>query len=170
MNGVSLLPNGDAWAVGDGGFMMYEHDNAWTQVASPTYATLNAVAMVSPTDGWAVGFFASEFYTCVLLRYQSGKWIEEPPNLPNGLDGLQGIVMKSPTQGWMVGDQGKIFGYGQGEWTSYSVPNRAVDELWSVANIPGGGSVAVGATGDAGLVLMEQNGVWRTDAMLNALL
>jgi len=163
LNGVTVLPNGDAWGVGDGGVILHEHDNTWTAVASPTYATLNAVAMVSPTDGWAVGFLPSDHGGSILLHDEAGHWIEQNPNTSTDLDG---IVMNSSTQGWIVGDSGTILDYSEGGWNSYPTTKASAtaDVLFGVTTIPGGGSVAVGVRGNTGLVLKEHGGVWTTDA------
>ena len=55
LNGVALIAQDDAWAVGTDGAIYHWDGTDWRSTASPTLQTLRAVAMVSATDGWAVG-------------------------------------------------------------------------------------------------------------------
>jgi hypothetical protein len=55
LNGVALVSQSDAWAVGADGAIYHWDGEEWRSTAGPTLQTLRAVAMVSATDGWAVG-------------------------------------------------------------------------------------------------------------------
>lgn len=55
LNGVALVAQNDAWAVGTDGVIYHWDGTDWRSTASPTIQTLRAVTMVSATDGWAVG-------------------------------------------------------------------------------------------------------------------
>jgi hypothetical protein len=65
-------------------------------------STLGDVAMVSPTEGWAVGGSSGTASSAkiVMMHYLHGTWT--PVDLP--IDGyLMSLSMSSPTEGWAVG-------------------------------------------------------------------
>jgi hypothetical protein len=68
-NDLSML---NAWAVGDGGTILFWSGSSWSTVTSPTTMNLYSVVFDSPTDGWAVGGSGT---TGIILRY-NGTWSE----------------------------------------------------------------------------------------------
>jgi hypothetical protein len=63
-------------------------------VASPTTQLLDGVALVSPTEGWAMGFNRT------FLHYTDGRWSLAASHHDN----LFGLTMVSATEGWAVGN------------------------------------------------------------------
>jgi hypothetical protein len=58
LNAVDILPDGEAWSVGNGGMILHSVDRVWNQAVAPyLYGdwTLYDIDMVSATEGWAVG-------------------------------------------------------------------------------------------------------------------
>ena len=55
LNGVALVSQNDAWAVGADGVIYHWDGTDWRSTVSPTLQTLRTVTMVSAIDGWAVG-------------------------------------------------------------------------------------------------------------------
>ena len=84
LRAVTMVSATDGWAVGGGTwrdpkwgctysgweFMRWDGVN-WTDVNNPSGGQLNAVAMVSATDGWAVGNGAILRYTGVAPTYRT---------------------------------------------------------------------------------------------------
>lgn len=156
LNAVTALAADDAWAVGfdndnqlNGARTLTEHFDGtkWTVVASPnpgstpacqgqnTGNVLNAVAAVSSTSLWAVGFS----FTCnadlkpMVLHYNGTKWsVVQTPALLNNNAALNGVVALAANNIYAVGYQ--------------PAPNGAVLPLiehfdghaWSVVAAPSG--------------------------------
>ena len=72
INWVDTVPGtttGEAWAVGvNSTTVLHFTGSAWEQVSVTAPGQLDAVWMVSATDGWMVGANGG------LLRYESGSW------------------------------------------------------------------------------------------------
>jgi hypothetical protein len=50
-----MVNSTDGWAVGSDGCIIRWDGDSWSNVTSPTAASLSCVNMVSSTDGWTVG-------------------------------------------------------------------------------------------------------------------
>jgi photosystem II stability/assembly factor-like uncharacterized protein len=180
LNGVSALPNGDAWAVGDNGIILHEHGGMWTQVASGTTDDLDSIALISPTEGWAVGgtiltasannrFVAGipalavhsrlspalasqprDFSPCRILHYTDGRW--SPVSCP-GQSPLRSVAVLSDGEAWAVG-LGGILHERQDVWEEISSTDEALSSIALVSGTEGW------AVGGFGLLLHEQDGVW----------
>ena len=124
LRGLSVLPDGEAWAVGSGGLILHEQDNVWTQQKSPTSNELSNVAMLSPAEGWAVGDQS-------ILHYHQGVWTQ----VPTTYHLLTAITMISPEEGWIVGGDSLILHYTQGIWTK--IPAPPADYFSTVVMQPG---------------------------------
>ncbi len=61
---------------------------------SPTTQGLSSIAMISASEGWAVGWGGT------ILHYANGRW--STVNSPNG-NHLYSIAMVSASEGWAVG-------------------------------------------------------------------
>ena len=118
-----MVAPGEGWAVGERtddqgatvGLVLHYHDGTWDPQASPPDVLLHGLDMVSPTEGWAVGFYG-------LLHYTGGQWVAVPN--PAGVP-LQtiGISMLSASEGWTLGraedDQTDVaLHYKDGQWTA----------------------------------------------------
>ncbi|MGH7191953.1 MAG: hypothetical protein ACREJM_00285, partial [Candidatus Saccharimonadales bacterium] len=121
-----------------------------------TVFNLQDLAMVSPTEGWAVGDGG-------ILHYACGQWINvsetlppRPATLPTSeayYPGLRGVFMLSATNGWAVGDGGAIWHYDGTSWRPTASPNVtsypfrgagiALYSVWMVSPVEGW---AVGGT------------------------
>lgn len=67
-----------------------------------TSGSLNAVSMLSDTDGWAVGEKAPGYP--LVLRWNGNIWTEVPvPSIP--MARLHSVSLISPTLGWAVGSK-----------------------------------------------------------------
>ncbi|HLV99177.1 MAG TPA: hypothetical protein VKT82_10945 [Ktedonobacterales bacterium] len=107
--------------------MVFAHYNGttWTNTQTPLaiganqFASVSALYMDSPTDGWAVGSFTGGN---LYFHYSGGKWTQVRGP---GTDGLLGVFMLSTGEGWAVGNNGSILRYQNGAWsisTSASSP------------------------------------------------
>jgi len=127
LNGVAATSATDAWAVGQIGGgpgagtsstdqTLIEHWNgtAWTRVPSPTPAPAGAlarVAVVSPSDAWAVGWTGngtSDFNA--LIEHWDGKsWnvVPVPASAGANID-LSSVTATSASNAWAVGGTSTI--------------------------------------------------------------
>ncbi len=88
----------------------------WEVVASPTSNMLLCIALISASEGWAVGARGT------ILHYRGGQWLDwmnEPKPtrsaVPTSKD-LTSVVMVSHSEGWAVGHGHVILHYDGGEW------------------------------------------------------
>jgi photosystem II stability/assembly factor-like uncharacterized protein len=127
--GLTMVSPDEGWAVGytPGGtsshrtgpqqaLIAHYHNGVWQAQstfagsASDTFFYLSAVAMVSASEGWAVGEEG------LIAHYLNGVWtsVESPTD-----QALHSIAMISPTEGWAVGNQGTILHYQNGAWSVF---------------------------------------------------
>ncbi|GIW08176.1 MAG: hypothetical protein KatS3mg060_2981 [Dehalococcoidia bacterium] len=97
LSGATL---GQAYAVGDGGVIMRFDGSSWAQIPSPTGNRLNAIALTSATEGWAVGD------NLTVLRLFNGVWTlytkfgPITPSTPN----LRDVWIVNSNEAWAAGD------------------------------------------------------------------
>lgn len=118
LQGVAVVSANDVWAVGyyynlqHYELTLVEHWNgtSWNVVASPNLGTSNnslqAVAVVSATDIWAVGsyFKPGPTYQTLTEHWNGTKWSIVPsPNFGNSENDLFGVSTVSATDVWSVG-------------------------------------------------------------------
>jgi hypothetical protein len=134
----------DAWAVGAGGLIVHWDGQRWTEVASATTMTLNAVWGSGPSDVWAVGGIAHE--RGVILHWDGLSWSDTGVVTPTGLFGIWGT---SSNDIWAVGgDRAPASPFGDAEgralhwdgqaWTRTStgtlsilaITGAASDDVW----------------------------------------
>jgi len=171
----------DGIAVGNGGNIYKWSGAAWSLLASPVSANLNAVAMSSPSIGWAVGD------QCTIIRTLDGfNWAGASSPLSCGAaNNLRSIVMLSSSEAWAVGD-GDAPGlppailHGMSldsapSWTRIDISHIAASNgLDSVTFATSGGNVwAVGKTGLAAFCLSncgtQSDSIWSTTTSPNSL-
>lgn len=175
LTSVCMLPSGEGWAVGGNAILHYT-GGRWTVHTldhSGQYETLNAITMVSPEEGWAVGA-TSDNQTglhSLILHYVHGQWtqVSVPNDKGAALGALRAISMVSPDDGWIVGsayaggETNVVLHYSGGEWKLvdvgvpgplYGVSALAPDDVWAVgASNPGTGP---------GFILHYSHGIWQT--------
>ena len=140
---------------------------------------LNALAMTSATDGWAVGAYEnadSASGNGLIMRYSKCHWAPVTLSLPNVV--LEAISMDSPTDGWAAGENVKtnkltLLRYSAGAWRAVTPPaapktdgaaSRLLDmtsptEGWLV--VVGPGSVGNGyVAAYAQTIFHDSQGAW----------
>jgi hypothetical protein len=170
LDGVSVVSANDIWAVGfsttSRGIeqILTEHWNgsSWSVVASPYVGTtsdaLNAVAAVSTTDLWAVGYANGQSQT--LIEHWNGtNWSVVPNNVGTSL-GLNGLAVISGSDIWAVGDV-QIASSGTQTLTEHW--NGA---SWSV--VPGIDFDSIDSTFPTGLAAVMGTNVWAVGYSLNS--
>jgi hypothetical protein len=132
--------------------------------AQNTTTELNAISMVSPTEGWAVGTISgvgqpSNKASGLILHYKGGKWTPvSSPTEPGQV--LTDIDMVSPTEGWAVGDD-TILHYSNGRWQSYLYPGEHVDELVALSMVDSTEGWAVGGILGPAPMYHYKDGKWQ---------
>jgi hypothetical protein len=96
LRSVTLLPSGEGWAVGDNRMLHYQAGR-WAPVPLPRSASLTAVAMAGPDDGWAFGNSLDSTFTGA-FRYRNGTWQADK----YVLYGVTGAQMLTSQDGWAV--------------------------------------------------------------------
>lgn len=187
---ISMLSADDGWALSAGPNyygsteeILHYANGSWqvqTTFPSPNAATpqadqaqqwyeLHSIAMVSPTEGWAVGAIGyagqNTPENALILHYANGHWTPAPINGlasdPSQTALLMGVSMVSPHEGWAVGSyadtsdyryQMLILHYLNGAWSrvNWSEPGdlNGVDalptgDIWAVGGVAGAGPSAV---------------------------
>ena len=98
LNGVRVLMDGSAWAVGRSGTIMHLQAGVWSgPVAGGTANTLLKIWAASPTAIWAVGEVGT------ILRYDGTKWAPDPTAPPNPALTLGDVIGFAPNDVWAVG-------------------------------------------------------------------
>ncbi len=122
--------------------------STWNQFSSPTTETLNAVDMVSSTDGWAVG----DGGTIILWNGSNWSTISSPTS-----NKMNSVEMISSNDGWAVGDGGTIIHWDGNNWSTTSSPTS--NKLNSVDMIS---STDGWAVGDGGTIIHWDGNNWST--------
>lgn len=101
LNGVKLVSDTEAWAVGAGGTILHYLNGQWYDVTQQAFpqtqgATLYSLDMVSPFEGWAVG-------DNTILHFFNGIW----QRVPTPVQGtFKSVDMIAPGVGYIVGESG----------------------------------------------------------------
>ena len=172
LNGTAAGAANDVWAVGSsttpsGVFQtLVEHWNgtSWSVVPSPNVGTLgnslNAVAVVSATDAWAVGSTSGAGQT-LTEHWNGASWSVVPsPNAGNFTNVLTSVAVVSPTDIWGVGYATSCSGacgqqqtltehWNGASWSVVASPNvdPSLNALNAVAVVAGTNVWAVGSSG-----------------------
>ena len=138
LNGVDAVSASNVWAVGydrTGTLILHWDGSAWSKVKSPQLfdGVLDAVSMVSPSNGWAAGdwYNDSTFKSVGLLLHWNGtKWARVA--LPSGTSGMTGVDMVSATDGWAVGADGStheivMLHWNGTQWTQVPTPGDGAE-------------------------------------------
>jgi hypothetical protein len=154
-------PN-DIWIARYGGDIVHFDGTAWTEQhislpfgqQLPGPILLTGIAMISPTEGFAVGGIGDS-PSGVILHYTSGSW-----SVQRTVDEyLYGISLRSTTEGWAVGASGGIYHDLAGVWTKVAVPVSL--PLYGVTLSPS--SSDPWAVGLGGALLRYSNGAWQQE-------
>ncbi|HUJ06079.1 MAG TPA: hypothetical protein VLX31_08215 [Streptosporangiaceae bacterium] len=173
--GVAALSATSAWAVGYGNtptssasLILRWNGTAWLPVASPPEETLNAVAMASASDGWAVGATDAYPYQTVTLHWNGTTWqtVPSPDPAAGTVDILYGVAATPSGEAWAVGDAGLkslILRWSGTAWTRAKSPCPAGDcQLFAVTAGAAGGTWAAGENGRMHPLILHWNGsLWK---------
>lgn len=151
LNGIAMVSPNDGWAVGVEhptqpkspspmrSVILHYTDGTWTRVPSTGCPSLSAVAMASPSDGWALG--ADGFGQVCFLHYTGGQW--ERVSLASAsawhASEFASVSMSAADNGWAAA--GALLRYTNQTWTSVSAP---------------------GLSGVLGVAVLSRDDVWAT--------
>ncbi len=107
----------DFWIGGNNLLASYDGHDGWTQITIPPGSIVESISMVTPTEGWAVGYTSTS--EALLLHDHGGTWQVVTPTFASG--GLQGVQMASADEGW-AWNSGTLLRYQSGTWTSQDSP------------------------------------------------
>jgi hypothetical protein len=157
LTSVAMVSANDGWAVGGSNDCAYSPHETWGTILrwdgsawslveeSIPDKKLNSVALVSATDGWAVGYYChyngdySITYDSVTMRWNGSSWNEV--DTPTEWS-LNSVAMVSATDGWAVGGRGVILHWNGSAWSLASSPTSCI--LRSVSMVSADDGWAVG--------------------------
>lgn len=131
LRAVHGVPGGTLIAVGDLGNATRWNGLTWEKMETPVTGDLRAVWMLSETEGWAVGSYAT-------MQLRNGVWTEVMGNAYRNLYGVYGFAANDV---WAVGASGTVLRYDGITWgvvpSNTSIGLRAVwgasdDDVWMV--------------------------------------
>ena len=146
--GISLVSSSEGWIVataqpGPISTLARRGATGYTLLSSnvPTTVDLNAVYMLSASDGFAVGDGG------VIIRWNGSMWNAlASPVAP--LNDIRGVWLASTADGWAVGDGGIILRWTGAGWNFYQTSPVAAQlneihgsssgQVWAVGNDPDG--------------------------------
>jgi len=161
LNGVAAVSASDVWAVGfsttSGGVQqtLIEQWNgtSWNVVSSPNVGTsnnvLNAVAVVSATDIWAVGSStnSSGAFQTLIEHWNGTSWkVVNSPNVGTSTNQLNGVAVVSATDIWAVGSE-----------AGQTLTEHWNGTSWKVVNSPDVGTLGTFLTAVA---VVSANDIW----------
>ncbi|MGD2207592.1 MAG: hypothetical protein PVH17_12535, partial [Anaerolineae bacterium] len=163
LNDVQMLSAGEGWAVDAKGLIYHYQSGTWTEVSGQDPNQnhgLDALAIFSPTEVWAVGELGRMFYS-----QDDGPW-QQFAGVSHDLSLLSAwyntIDMTSTTDGWAAGKLGGILHYNGSTWSPATSPTT--DEIWDLDMISAGEGWAVasaGWTGASSAFLRYAGGSWQ---------
>ena len=109
--GIKMFSSIDGWAVGCQDpatcqipIIVRWNGLAWGAVTYPSSTKgLRSIFMLSPTDGWAVGYAPTTGGQATTIHWDGSQWTSVPGPTVGGGSYLNSIFMASPTDGWAVG-------------------------------------------------------------------
>jgi hypothetical protein len=146
LTGVSATTPNESWF--SGGTIWHYRAGEWTSMVLPDGVSARGIAMLSNTDGWAVGvrYVGDEAANGEILRFQNGVWTE----VTTTPEMLSAIAMVSPIEGWAAGEDangdGVFYHYDGTHWSLFSAVSGASLDNLSVS--PTGDIWALGFNGD----------------------
>ncbi len=150
---------------------------AWTlktTFSGGEFANFGALAMVSDTEGWALGskIVAQNGNTEVaplhqlLYHYKEGRWSATPVSVSGGgYVTLQSITMRSPSEGWIVGAQSNVRpGTTASNYQQQTVLLHYDGSTWRQVSVPDTGTLVNAITG---MTFTSDGGGWAAGYVSN---
>jgi hypothetical protein len=138
LNALSVVSDHEVWMVGTNGDKTFLARTTITYLNNDPSSTitnwnthswdvgpggLNAISMLSSTDGWAAG--ATDTLQGILFHWDGQQW-RQVDFQPYGqqLGPLEGVVMTAPNTGWVYGmsadsNDSVIYSLTNGQWSTY---------------------------------------------------
>jgi hypothetical protein len=169
LQAVAAVSSGDVWAVGyyynsnDVQQTLVEHWNgtSWSIVPSPNATSgnnqLNAVAVVSSSDVWAVGSSVNPNipgvtgYTTLIEHWNGMSWsVVSSPNVANMANYLTGVAVVSSDDVWAVGESVAL-------GIAYTLTEHWNGTSWIIVSSPNPGP---GSNQLVGVAAVSSTDVW----------
>ncbi|MDG1135514.1 MAG: T9SS type A sorting domain-containing protein [Bacteroidales bacterium] len=168
LNASSVDVNGDMWAVGDNGTVLYNDGNGWSSIDVGTSEDLNAICFLDASNGYIVGNGGT------VLLFDGASWTQADPGTTSD---LTGVSFADSDNGAIVGSNGTVVVYSSGVWTEAetgddndlrSVSMLDVSSIWAcgegkiVVSFDGNewSSEVVGTKDHYGISMLNSNTGW----------
>jgi hypothetical protein len=184
--GVTATSASSAWAVGCYGsnvakqgpqktLALHWNGSAWTKAPTPNPGAsgcLTAVAAVSPSNAWAVGWTEATLSgpeRTLVLHWDGSRWTQvASPFAATGSSSLDGVSVASATCAWAVGDVAAsatsdttlVLRWNGTSWARVASPNDGSSALEGVSAVSASDALAVGFGGSDALTLRWNGTRW----------
>jgi hypothetical protein len=166
LSDLAVAPNGEGWAVGDGGVILHHKADteSWTADAASGRVTTALLQSVSVVNGaaWAVG--KPDSSTTILSYTSDSGWRRDPATTQmtaDGSPGLIGVAAVSADEAWAVSDETvsgvKLYHFARGSWQKVTTGQQVFDGPFPAVS-PGRGSVNQDARGAS--IAADADGAW----------
>lgn len=115
LNGVFMLDESHAWAVGDDGTIVKFDGSSWTSYGSGETRDVMAVEFIDSDNGWAVGDFGRLYHSS-----DGGETWSNQNNDALRTNKYYGVSMISESLGYAAGTSGRIVKYNGNNWSNES--------------------------------------------------
>lgn len=152
LRGVFVVNENDVWAVGDSGTIRHWDGVQWNSIFSGTSLDLRSIFMLSPEEGWIVGWRPVPYVESIILHWDGIQWTPMTP--PYEHVHLYSVFAVDTNNAWAVGDTGTtsyadgiIFYWDGIEWTTQYRSTSHYSGLHSVFMLDSDEGWAVGTQG-----------------------
>ena len=171
LRGVGMIHDStQAWAVGDNGTIIQWNNSTWTQLMSPTTASLYTIELINSTLGWAGGGTNTNGALLILNGTSWSVWnrinfggqvnatVGYNTDIINAT--VHSISINNATSAWAVGSNGTVLYWTGTEWLGQVLPSGA--NLNGVSMVHGNftGTAQAWAVGDGGRILAWTGTTW----------
>jgi photosystem II stability/assembly factor-like uncharacterized protein len=135
---LSIAGASEGWAVGSNAHNTLRfHNGAWMAVDLGFTGFIQSVDMVSPDDGWAVGFAQPDPSGPIVFAFHIERDLWHAVENQEFMVRLGGIDMLSPTEGWAVGQQTSVrFGAAPSSATPSATPSATATATATRTAVP----------------------------------
>jgi photosystem II stability/assembly factor-like uncharacterized protein len=145
LSGVSVVDETHSWIVGQGGLILFNDGNSWTEQESTLSTDIYSVSFLDASNGWAVGKGGK------IIHYDGTAWAAQSSGITTDLNS---VSMLDANNGWAVGKSGVVLYYNGTSWTTQFTASKDLASVFAVdAN-------HVWAAGKGGLVVFYNGSSW----------
>ena len=151
LNASAVVSNGEMWAIGDDGTVLFNDGNGWLVIDVGTTEDLNAIYFVDANNGYIVGNGGT------LLFFDGASWTQADPGTTSD---LTGVSFADSDNGVVVGSSGTVVVYSSGVWTEAETADD--NDLRSVSMLD---ASSIWACGEGKIVVSFDGTEWSSEVV-----